>query len=62
MELILIVIFCADILISFFVGYYDQQGLLVMGNRAVAVHYVRYALLTACRIEGPVAACRHGSG
>eukprot|EP00775_Hariotina_reticulata_P003995 gene3995-4246_t len=44
MELILSAIFCADIIISFFVGYYDCQGLLVMGNRAVAVHYIRRRL------------------
>jgi hypothetical protein len=40
-EIILIAVFCLDILISFFVGYYDEAGLLVMFNKAVAWYYFR---------------------
>lgn len=41
-EVILLTIFCLDILVSFFVGYYDESGLLVMDNAAVALHYLRW--------------------
>jgi hypothetical protein len=34
-------VFGLDIVISFFVGFYDSHGLLVMQNRPVAANYAR---------------------
>jgi hypothetical protein len=36
-------VFGLDILISFFVGFYDSHGLLVMQNVPVAANYARCA-------------------
>jgi hypothetical protein len=33
-------LFCCDIFVSFFVGYYDGDGILVMRRGAVAWHYI----------------------
>jgi hypothetical protein len=33
-------LFCLDILVSFFVGFYDGDGILVMRHRAVAGNYI----------------------
>jgi hypothetical protein len=33
-------LFCVDICVSFFVGYYDADGILVMRRGAVAWHYI----------------------
>ncbi len=41
-EVILLSVFCMDILVSFFVGYYDESGLLVMNRAHVALHYLRW--------------------
>lgn len=41
MEVALLGVFCIDILVSFFVGFFDASGVLVMGHRAVAWQYAR---------------------
>jgi hypothetical protein len=38
---LLLCVFCVDIIISFFVGYYDEAGLLVMEHIPVAYNYAR---------------------
>lgn len=43
LEMVLLAIFCCDILVSFRVGYYDKQGLLVLESGPVALHYMRWA-------------------
>jgi hypothetical protein len=43
LESILLAVFLADIVVSFFVGYYDESGLLVLDNRRVSTHYLRCA-------------------
>eukprot|EP00879_Flechtneria_rotunda_P011052 GHRR01011548.1.p1 GENE.GHRR01011548.1~~GHRR01011548.1.p1 ORF type:complete len:827 (+),score=254.22 GHRR01011548.1:335-2815(+) len=45
LEILLLCIFGLDIIISFFVGYYDSQGLLVMSHKPVALHYLRHRFL-----------------
>ena len=43
--MILLTIFYLDILVSFFVGYYDESGILIMDSivhsSIVALHYLR---------------------
>jgi hypothetical protein len=34
-------VFGLDIIVSFFVGYYDRHGLLVMQNLPLALYYIR---------------------
>jgi hypothetical protein len=35
------IIFCIDIVVSFFVGYFDETGALVVDSRRVALKYAR---------------------
>lgn len=41
LEIALLSLFCVDIVVSFFVAYYDHQGLLVVHRKDVALHYLR---------------------
>uniref|UniRef100_A0A383VF86 Cyclic nucleotide-binding domain-containing protein n=1 Tax=Tetradesmus obliquus TaxID=3088 RepID=A0A383VF86_TETOB len=45
LEILLSGVFGLDILVSFFVGFYDSHGLLVMQNLPVALFYIRHRLL-----------------
>lgn len=54
LEAILLSIFCVDILISFFLGYYDEAGLLVMDNIPVAWNYFRWAHSDILALTGGV--------
>lgn len=44
MQIALSCVFGLDIIISFFVGFYDTHGLLVMQNLPVAANYIRWAM------------------
>lgn len=41
LEFALLGVFGVDIIVSFFVAYYDHQGLLVVNRKNVALHYLR---------------------
>jgi hypothetical protein len=43
LQIVLSCVFGLDIIVSFFVGFYDSHGLLVMQNVPVAAHYARWA-------------------
>lgn len=43
LEVLLLCVFSMDIIVSFFVGYYDEAGLLVMEHIPVAYNYARWA-------------------
>ena len=47
LEVVLLAIFCCDILVSFRIGYYNKQGLLVMEPLPVALNYTRCGWLAA---------------
>jgi hypothetical protein len=40
-DLIILIIFTTDIIISFVLGYYTDKGELVMDHRAIAAHYAK---------------------
>lgn len=39
--MLLLSVFCIDIIISFFLGFYNEAGLLVMEHAPVAANYAR---------------------
>lgn len=40
-SVVLLVIFCADIVVSFFVGYHDKNGVLVMNHKRIVKDYAK---------------------
>jgi len=40
LSMAVLALFCLDVVVSFFVGYYDGDGILVMRHRAVARNYI----------------------
>lgn len=52
LEVILLLVFCVDIIVSFFVGYYDKSGILRMSNADAARHYMRYGCINSVFVKG----------